>query len=116
MSDYARKYQAAIAELEATEMWPSNYAPPAHRIQRWLGWKVRPPHYGQVWVVAASYAVWFGPIWGLMMWFAAWQANGMSVLAAVGWAGFAGVSFGIVMTVSTAWGRRKWKLSAWEDL
>ena len=116
MTVYEQKYQAAIAELEATKMWPSNYAPPLHLIQRRLGMKVRPTHFSAVWAIVSGYALWFAPFWGLIMWFSGWKADGMSILTALGWAAFVGILFGITMALSCAWGRRKWHLSTWDDL
>ena len=44
MSEYERKFEAALNELQATEMWASNYAPPVLMVLRKAGIKVPPPH------------------------------------------------------------------------
>ncbi len=116
MSEHERKFDAAMDELARTKMWGSNVAPPILKVQRRLGWLVRPPHYAPFWRVLLGYTLWFGPVWGVMMWFISWRGDGVPVLVAIGSAAFAGVFFGAMMALYYAWGRRKYKLSRWEDL
>ncbi|MGC1495480.1 MAG: DUF6404 family protein [Sulfitobacter sp.] len=116
MSEYDRKLSAAIAELEGTKMWPSMYMPPIFHAYRAIGLKVRPPHYANILRGAVEQGIFFALVWGLFMWAFEWRETDLPldgmVLAVV----FAGVLFGGAMAVAYAFGRRKWQLSAWEDL
>lgn len=116
MSEYERKHDAAIKELEATEMWPSNYAPPIYHFYRKLGLKVRPPHYDSFVKVLIGQGVFFGLFWGIFMWFFEWRGTELPIRGMVLSAVLAGVFFGCAMALFSAYGRRKWSLSAWEDL
>ncbi len=116
MNEYERKFQAAISELEKTDIWRSNYAPPASRVQRRLGQEVRPPHYASFWRVASGYGFWFAGIWGIIMWLTQWRAQGLPVSAAIASAALAGAMFGLILAAYYARSRRKYGLSRWEDL
>ena len=116
MSDYERKYQAAIAELEQTDIWRSNYAPLALRVQRRLGQQVRPPHYAPFLRTTCGYAFWFSGVWGILMWFTTWRDQGFSGASAVTSAALAGLMFGGVIAAYYAWSRRRYGLSDWDDL
>jgi len=116
MSDYEHKFQAAMRELEQTNIWRSNYSPPALRLQRRLGQEARPPHYASFWRTMIGYGFWFGGVWGILMWFAQWRALGYSMTAAVITAAVAGVFFGLMIAGYYAWSRRKHRLSNWDEL
>jgi hypothetical protein len=116
MSEYARKFDAAMAELAKTDMWPSNYAPPLLKMQRRFGWLVRPPHYASVWRIIIGYGLWFGPTFGVAMWVLQWRAQGFSVLLTIALAAFSGALFGAFMSAYYVYIRRKHQLSSWEDL
>ncbi|MBM1690986.1 DUF6404 family protein [Sulfitobacter geojensis] len=116
MNDHERKFEAALAELATTDMWAGNYKPPLLNVQRRLGWMVRPPHYASFWRVMLGYALWFAPVWGILMWFVSWRGQGFSLVSAAGAAAFAGILFGGMMALYYARARRRYKLSKWEDL
>ncbi len=116
MTDHQRKFVAALAELERTKIWPSNYNPPLLRLQRRLGWPARPPHYAPFWGIVVGYGIWFGVVWGLLMWFAAWRGQGFLPVVAIGTAAFAGALFGGMMALYYRISHRKHGLSRWEDL
>jgi len=116
VSEYERKQAAAMAELAATDMWPSNYAPPIYHFYRKLGLKVRPPHYDSFAKVLVGQGLFFGLFWGIFMWFFEWRGSELPVRGMVLATVFAGVFFGVVMALLCARGRMKWNLSAWDDL
>lgn len=116
MSDFERKHAAAMKELEATGIWRSNYAPPIYHLYRALGLKVRPPHYAGLLAGILGQGVFFGVVWGLFMWWSQWRGTDLPVQGMLLSAVFAGALFGGVMAVAYAYGRRKWKLTAWDDL
>jgi hypothetical protein len=63
-----------------------------------------------------GYGIWFGGVWGILMWFAQWRALGYSMMAAVISAVFAGALFGFMIAGYYEWSRRKHGLSDWDDL
>lgn len=97
-------------------MWRSNYAPILHRAERWMGLQPRLPHYDSLLRVILSSGIWFAVIWFTIMWFLEWRTAGVPLANAMGSAAMAGLFFGLAMAGFYAWGRRKWKLSRWEDL
>lgn len=116
MSEYERKFDAALDALSNTDMWKSNYAPPMLRTMRAFGLEARPPHFAGFWRITLGYAAWFGPVWGFLMWWFSWRGAGFSFWAAVGAAVVAGLLFGLIMARYYAKGRRKYRLPLWEDL
>ncbi|MDF3416286.1 hypothetical protein HKX54_17585 [Sulfitobacter sp. M57] len=116
MTEYDRKFAAALAELQATDMWDTNYNPPLLRVQRRLGWSARPPHYAPFWRIWSGYALWFGLVWGVAMWFIIWRGQGFSPASAAGAAALAGIIFGGLMAGYFARARHRYKLSRWEEL
>ena len=116
MNTFERKYAAAMTELQATEMWPSNYDPPINRLYRKFGTQVRPPHYVQFWRALLGQGVFFGIFWGVLMWVFEWRGSGMPIAGMVSSVLLAGAIFGATMAGMYAHGRKKWKLTAWDDL
>lgn len=116
MSEFERKYDAAMKELEATEMWPSNYLPLIYRLYQKLGVKARPPHYANFLSTFVGQGLFFGVFWGLFMWLFEWRGTDVQLDGAVSSALIAGAFFGGVMTLGYAHGHRKWKLTKWDDL
>ena len=116
MSEYARKHAAAIAELEATDIWRSSYMPPIYHLYRKLGVKARPPHYARFGVNAVGQGVFFGLIWGVLMWFTQWQDLELSALGTICATVLVGVLFGCAMAFAFGRVARKWKLTDWDDL
>jgi hypothetical protein len=78
MSDYERRFKAAMAELEALEVGPSSSNPPYARLLRYAGFSPLPPHYSSFWKVCLTQAVFFGIIWGVWMWFTQWSGEDLS--------------------------------------
>lgn len=118
MSEYERRYAAAIAELDATGIKRVNYLPPMYRLYRKAGWKVRPPHYTSFFCAVIGQSLFFGVAMGLFLLLNAWQ---VAFAFARSWPFFLmvlqfGISSGIALSVFYAYGRRKWKLSRWKDL
>lgn len=118
MSDYVRRYAAAMRELEATEMWRANYAPPLLVLQRKMGMQPRPPHYLKGWWIILAYGGVFAVVWGTAMWIIVWPELEMGITfgTAVAASLAGGAIFGLAMAFAYGRMRRKWKLSKWEDL
>lgn len=111
-----RRYLAALAEMDRAGIWVSNANPPALRMLRNMGLAARPPHYARAWPRFFVFAVFFGALWGLFMWFGQWQASGLPLTYTLAFAALAGTMFGAMMSGYYAWSRRRAKLSRWEDL
>lgn len=97
-------------------MWHSTYAPPFHKLQRWMGMQPRLPHYVPFWREAVEAGLWFAVVWCALMWMWEWRAAGMAFRDAVTSSAIAGVFFGLALACGYAWGRRKWTLSRWDVL
>ncbi len=67
------KKKKAIALMEDKKMWRSNYAPPILRLFWTMGGKMPPPPFAPFWLNTLFFAVWFGPLWGIVMWFSRWK-------------------------------------------
>ena len=118
-SEFDRKLQAALTELEATGMWRWSYNPPEGIVSRKVGFRVRPPHYRPFWRAFFGIGLYFGIIWGIGMWIMLWRVE---------WSGtgvpwrylivtcLAGTLFGLSMALSLRRDRRKYRLSKWDDL
>jgi hypothetical protein len=72
------------------KMWRSNYAPPLLRLFWKAGGKMPPPPFAPFWRNMLFFAAWFGPLWGVFMWFSTWQSEGYSASGAL----FASVTAG----------------------
>jgi hypothetical protein len=118
MNDYERRYTAAMKELEATEMWRANYAPPLLLLQRKLGMQPRPPHYLGTWSIILVSGSIFAVVWGTAMAVFVWPEMDMEITLGTAVAGSlaGGVVFGAGLAFAYGRMRRKWKLSKWEDL
>lgn len=115
-AEFERKLARALAELEATGIWRSNADPWVDRWLRRRGLRLRPPHYRNPWRYGVAMGVYFAVTWGILMWLWVWRADGLPVLPGIGEAIFAGALFGLFMAMSTAWGRRRHRLTRWEEL
>jgi hypothetical protein len=115
MSDYERRFKAAMAELEALEVWPSSSNPPYARLLRYAGFSPLPPHYSSFWKVCLTQAVFFGIIWGVWMWFTQWSGEDLSSAEVLLSALSAGFFFGLSMAFYYAYGKRRYSLSRWEN-
>ena len=107
---------AALAVLEKTGIWPSNFAPPALHMLWALGLNIRPPHFASFGANALVTGTGFGALWGVAMWFMTWSRIGMPVSTAIGAAALAGLLFGLCMASYYRYGQRRHQLPRWEDL
>jgi hypothetical protein len=115
MSFEAQRLQA-LGILAKTDIWRSNYEPPALRLAWGLGLKVPPPHFARFWSAFAVLGAWFGLTYGLLMWLFVWSRQGMRPLIAIIVAVIAGALFGLFMATYYAYGRNKYKLPEWRSL
>lgn len=110
---FKQKLTAALSLLASTGMWRSNYAPPLHRLLWRFGARLAPPHFLSFTANFVSAGVWFGVVWGLLMWFTVWSHK--SPDAAFVAALFAGVFFGLCMAAYYRYCARKYGIPLWKD-
>jgi hypothetical protein len=72
-----------LDQLARTKIWRSSYAPPIYKLMWRMGIDVMPPHYQSMTFNAIFSGLWFGPAWGICMWFLSWGPNGESLFMAV---------------------------------
>ena len=115
-SDYTRRLNAALNELDGSGIKRANYAPPVFRLARALGLRPRPPHYMGFARAALMAGPAFGLLWGVIMWAVTWRNSGMPVGIALLASLLAGVLFGLAMATYYRWAASEAGLSRWEDL
>lgn len=74
---FEAKKEHAIAIMESKKMWRSNYAPPLLRLAWKAGLKIPPLPFATFWQITLLMGGWFGPAWGICMWFSSWKDSGM---------------------------------------
>lgn len=114
--EFEAKFQRAIEILGATEMWKSNYLPPITRLLRRMGFKVLPPHFYSFLYIAIFAGIYFTMAWGLFMWLFFWSGEGLPWGNIASKAILGGFLFGIGMAAYYAYGRKRYKLPAWNNL
>ncbi|EHG4045364.1 hypothetical protein P4Q63_004466 [Salmonella enterica] len=110
------KKERAIAIMESKKMWSSNYAPPLLRALWKIGVKIPPLPFAPFWQITLLMGIWFGPLWGLLMWFFSWRSMGVPSTHAIAISIVAGVSFGVLMAVYHWWRKKVNKLPDWNSL
>ncbi|PHM67734.1 hypothetical protein Xsto_00023 [Xenorhabdus stockiae] len=113
---FEQRKERAITIMENKKMWSSNYAPPLLRILWRMGFKIPPLPFASFWQTAIPLGIWFGPTWGLLMWFFAWQNEGMQPVIAIISSAFAGIIFGVSMAAYHRWRKKVNNLPDWDSL
>ncbi len=115
---YPPKVNTALALLENTGIWRSNYAPLLHRLFWRAGITIPPPHFASFKFNFIFLGVWFGVVCGLMMWFMFWSNHdkSSSESAAIIGTSLAGVLYGMFMALYYRIGARKHGLPSWSSI
>ena len=108
--------EKAIAILEKSGIHKSNYLPPVTALLWKWGVKVPPPHFASFASTATVTGLYFGLVWGAIMWLGVWSSWGMGIRAALFNAVLAGVMFGVFMAAYYAYGRKKHQFPSWQSL
>ena len=93
------KLDAANKELSKTKIRKLSYNPPILMLLRKLGLDIRPFHYSTFLNNFILASLWFGCVWGLLMWFTIWQYSQMSVQLTVIVSLSTGLLFGLFMAL-----------------
>lgn len=101
--------------MESKNMWKINYAPPLLRGLWKLGVEIPPLPFASFWQISVM-MIWFGPVWGNVMWFSSWKRMGMSPSVAIFWSLIAGILFTVLMGAFHWWCKKANNLPEWKDL
>ncbi|HFG0035336.1 DUF6404 family protein [Klebsiella pneumoniae] len=113
---FERRKQKAIALMDSRKMWRSNYSPPLLRGLWKLGLKIPPVPFMSSWHVMVLMSVWYSVVWGLVMYFCTWRAQGMPPLVACGHSLCAGLFFGFFMALFHLLRKKANGLPDWSEL
>ena len=113
---YDKKCKLVAKELASSGIRQSNSNPPLLKLLRKVGVKVVPPHYRSFFSNALSSGAYFGPVWGILMYFMLWRYQGLHLVGALTSSCLAGLIFGICMASYYKYSARINKLTPWEDL
>jgi len=115
-TDYIRRLDAALAELDQAGITRANSTPPLFHLAKRLGLKPRTPHYMSFARAVLLTGPFFGLLWGLVMWIFVWSAQGLPAVVAVLASVLAGALFGLLMAGYYRRSSGNSELSRWEDL
>lgn len=113
---FQRKTEKAQAELLAAQIWRSNALPPIYRLALAAGLEVRPPHYYSFLFNLLSSVIWFGLIWGGLMWMFTWGAGEYDMQHIMLQWTSSSLLFGLLLSLYYRSSAKKHKLSCWCDL
>jgi hypothetical protein len=88
---------AIVDDLHAQGVARYTSASPIYRLAWQLGLRVPPPLYQSFSTLAIAVGIWFGVVWGLIMWFLLWRSEARSLTSAVVTSLFAAAFFGLAM-------------------
>jgi hypothetical protein len=108
--------EAALQILARTNIWKSNYAPPATRLLWRLGFNVPPPHFASFTSIVFSFGLYFGTALGLLMWLFPVSMSGSGGCVLIVPSTLAGLLFGVSMATYYAYGRKRHRLPTWSEL
>ncbi|WP_241823942.1 DUF6404 family protein [Enterovibrio norvegicus] len=90
--------------------------PIIYRLVRKAGLKVPPPQFAHIGINILVGTVWFGTLWGVIMWFMQWQSLGVTLNYAVNASLLTGMIFGLMMSIWYKISARRKSLPSWHSL
>ncbi|MBV7300493.1 DUF6404 family protein [Enterovibrio paralichthyis] len=90
-------------------------SPIIYRIARKAGLKVPPPQFCGFSTNVLLGTVWFGTLWGVIMWFMQWQSLGVSLLYAFNASSITGLFFGLMMASWYKLSAKRKNLPSWHS-
>lgn len=115
-SDYSRRFEAAVAEMNNAGVWRWNGMPPYLRLFRRLGFEPRPPYYVSFSKMALLSGTYFATAMGVLSYLIIWPYQVVPFPMNLISPAAAGALFGISMAVWYRYVRTKNGLSSWDDL
>lgn len=113
---FEQKKERAIAIMESKNIWKSNYAPPLIRGLWKLGLKIPPVPFMPFWQTTLIMGISFGLVYGIFIWFSAWEHRGMAFSVAIFISFTAGILFGLMMAIFNWWFKKRNNLPTWNEL
>lgn len=114
--DFDRRHAAALTEMAVAGMKASQANPLGARLLAKAGFRTIPAPYRSFQSNTLFMGLYFGVLWGVLMYFWIWRGQNMTVQHAVAAAAVAGLLFGLGMAAVANWQRKRWHLSRWQDL
>jgi hypothetical protein len=113
---FEEKRVQSLALLAQTGIRPTVYAPPVVLLLWKLGVKVLPPDFMGFASVTALSALWYTPMWGLLMWAALWLRRGVPIGSVVIVSCAGGLLFGLGLALYYLRDRKKYDLPDWDSI
>ncbi|CZF81282.1 hypothetical protein RN22_16795 [Grimontia sp. AD028] len=95
---------------------PSSANPLIYRLARKLGLKVPPPQFCSFSINTLLGTLWFGTLWGLIMWFMQWESLGVSLSYAFNASLVTGLFFGVMMSAWYKLSAKRKQLPSWGEI
>lgn len=113
---FEERLEIAFKELQGAGISAGNYKTDLYQLLRHMGLRVPPPYYCSFVENLIYYAIWFGSVWGALMWFRSVSPASMSageiVLALAG----SGLAYGALMALYYRNRIKKYRLTPWREL
>lgn len=106
----------AHALLLSKGFLPASINPIVYRLARKAGLKVPPPQFCTFSVNTLLGTLWFGTLWGVIMWVMQWQSLGVSIWYATNASLITGLFFGLMMASWYKLAAKRKQLPAWQAL
>ena len=116
MTEYDRRFDAAVQEMDVAGLWKINSIPPYIWFFRALRFSVRPLHYVTPWKVFIGETLFFAALMGFINTLFTTGDLATSVFDVMYKSLIAGGLFGLFMLASTILVRKRHNLSRWDSL
>ncbi|MDD1793754.1 DUF6404 family protein [Enterovibrio makurazakiensis] len=90
--------------------------PIIYRLARKVGIKLPPPQFAHFGANILAGTLWFGTLWGVIMWFMQWQTLGVSLSYAVNASLITGMFFGLLMSIWYRISAKRKSVPSWQSL
>jgi len=111
---HREKVDLLIEELEEEGVNAFTVAPPLFRLLWLFGLKVPPPLFLGFFTLTVLFGIFFGVLWGEVMWLLQWKAGLVGVEIAVLISALAGLLFGLTMAGYYRWKAASLDLPSWK--
>ncbi|KXF80737.1 DUF6404 family protein [Enterovibrio coralii] len=94
----------------------SSINPVIYRLARKIGLKVPPPQFASFSINMMLSTIWFGLLWGVIMWFMQWSSLGVSIIYMFNASLTTGLIFGLLMALWYRLSAKRKSLPNWADI